>query len=59
MPIPTFLDPKDLAGSMKEELARREPFYEKYADIKIDCTNQDMEKNVKNILKALKKIGVI
>jgi shikimate kinase len=51
--VPAFLDPNDLEGSMKRELARRELLYEKSADITIDCTNSAIPEIVEKILEQL------
>ncbi len=52
--IPTFLDPTDLEGSMKRELARREPLYEKYADIIVSSAGLSIDGIVEKIIGALK-----
>lgn len=52
--IPAFLDPSDLEGSMRKELARREPLYEKYADVIVDCTGLSVSGIVKKVFSALK-----
>jgi shikimate kinase len=51
--VPAFLDPKDLEGSMRKELARREPLYEKYADVKIDCVGLSVPQIVERLLGEL------
>ncbi len=52
--IPAFLDKNNLVGSMRKELERRVPLYEKYADVKIDCSELTVPQIVEKILKLLK-----
>ena len=46
-----FKDAQDLRGVYEERL----PLYERYADIRVDCTGQGVERSVGEILRALKE----
>ena len=52
--IPAFLDPTDLEGSMKKELALREPIYEGIADVTINCDDYPANKVADMVLQAVK-----
>ena len=55
--IPAFLDANDLEGSMKRELARREPLYGKYADIEIDGAELKIGEIIEELYRLLKRGG--
>ena len=53
-------DSRGIAAEKNETLQDiynvRTPFYEKYADVCVDCTEKDVQENVESIKKALKEM---
>lgn len=44
--------------SIRELLNERNPLYEKYADVTVDCTSKDVEQVVNEIIGVLKDLGM-
>ena len=57
--IPAFLNPEDLEGSMKRELEKRKPVYEKVADYKFDIKGMKLQEIPGKIISLLKSEGVV
>jgi len=55
--IPAFLDPNDLGASMKTELERRKPLYEKHADLRVNCSGLKIPEITEKIVELLKGSG--